>query len=259
MIKAAFFDLDGTLVPSTGKYSPASREALQTLRRNGILVFAATGRSVYEFKTTGMIDGLDFDAIVALNGQYCYDADGIIYRHLFDKDDLKRLVQRAQEVPFPCMIVEEEEMYINYINDHVRCALHDIHTPAPPVRDITTAPQREVLMAMAYLPAEETQEKVLSVLENSEATRWNQYGIDILPMGCSKRTGVEKVLEKYDLKWDEVIAFGDGENDVQMLKNAAIGVAMGNSPAFMLQGDFYVTGTVAEDGVVQALQYFELI
>jgi hydroxymethylpyrimidine pyrophosphatase-like HAD family hydrolase len=72
IIKAAFFNPDGTLISSEGTYTPAVKEALETLRRKGILVFAATGRAPHEFDITGMIDGLTFDAIVGLNGQLCY-------------------------------------------------------------------------------------------------------------------------------------------------------------------------------------------
>ena len=259
MIKAAFFDLDGTLVSGQGICTPAVREALYSLRQNGISVFAATGRAPYEFEITGMIDGLDFDAIVALNGQLCYDKQGIIHRQLFDKEDLKRIVEQAQRVPFPCMVVEQEDMYINYIDESVCFALESIHTPHPTVKDISSAIGKEVLMLMAYLSASETQAYVIPALKNSCVTRWNQFGTDILPTGCSKRTGIEMVLKKYNLSWDEVIAFGDGENDYEMLKYAKIGVAMGNADPMLLNGDFYITGSVECDGAVTALKHFGLI
>lgn len=260
MIKAIFFDLDGTLIPgSTGTYSKATFDAFETMRRNGILLFAATGRSPYELKQTGMIDGLPFDGIVALNGQLCYKDGEIFHSRLFDKEDLVRLVERSYCVPFPCMLVEKDEMYLNYIDDNVLYALHCIHTPPPPVKDLRESFQKDVLMAMAYLPEEETEEKVLSVLRASGATRWNKYGIDILPLGCSKRTGIEIVLQRYGISWEEVMAFGDGENDLPMLRAAKIGVAMGNSPEFMLNGEFYVTDTVDNDGVAKALAHFSLI
>lgn len=259
MIKAAFFDLDGTLVSGQGICSPAVREALHSLRQNGILVFAATGRSPHEFEITGMIDGLEFDAIVALNGQLCYDQQGIIHRQLFDKEDLTRLLAQAQQVPFPCMVVEQDDMYINYIDDSVCFALEAIHTPHPKVQDISSAVGKEVLMLMAYLPAAETQAYVLPVLKNSYVTRWNKFGTDILPTGCSKRTGIETVLKKYNLTWDEVIAFGDGENDYEMLKYAKIGVAMGNADPMLLGGEFYITESVDSDGAVAALKHFSLI
>lgn len=196
---------------------------------------------------------------MALNGQLCYDSQGIIHRQLFDREDLTRLIAQANKAPFPCMVVEQEDMYINYIDDHVCTALKAIHTPHPRMQDISGAVDKEVLMLMAYLPPEQTQTQVVSVLKNSCVTRWNQFGTDIIPIGCSKRTGIEKVLEKYRLTWDDVIAFGDGENDYEMLKYAKYGVAMGNADAILLTGEFYITGSVEADGAVTALRHFGLV
>jgi len=259
MIKAAFFDLDGTLVSGQGFCTQAVKAALKTLQKNGILIFAATGRSPYELAITGMTEGVDFDGIVGLNGQLCYDKDGIIHRQLFDKEDLKSLIAQTKRTPFAFMVVEQEEMYINFVDDYVRSALEAIHTPLPEVRDLSDVPDKDILLAMAYLPEKETQELVIPVLKNSHTTRWNRYGVDIVPKGCSKRTGIEKVLEKYNLTWENVIAFGDGENDYEMLKSAKYGVAMGNSDPILLTGEFTVTESVEQDGVVSALKHFALI
>ena len=259
MIKAAFFDLDGTLVAGQGFCTSAVKNALKTLRENGILIFAATGRSPYELAITGMTEGIDFDGIVCLNGQLCYDKDGVIHRQLFDKADLKNLITQTKVTPFAFMVVEQESMYINFVDDYVRSALQAIHTPLPEVRDLSDVMEKDILLTMAYLPQKETQEIVLPVLKNSCVTRWNQYGVDIVPRGCSKRTGIEKVLEKHKLTWENVIAFGDGENDYEMLKFAKYGVAMGNSDAILLTGEFTVTESVEQDGVVSALKRFDLI
>lgn len=259
MIKAAFFDLDGTLVSEQGFCTPAVKAALKALQENGILIFAATGRSPYELAITGMIAGVDFDGIVCLNGQLCYDKEGIIHRQLFDKEDLKRLIDQTKRTPFAFMVVEQETMYLNLVDDYVRSALQAIHTPLPEVRDLSDVPEKDILLAMAYLPQKETQELVVPALKNSQITRWNRYGVDIVPKGCSKRTGIEKMLEKHHLTWENVIAFGDGENDYEMLKFAKYGVAMGNSDAILLTGEFTVTDSAEQDGVVSALKKFDLI
>ena len=93
MIRAVFFDLDGTLLsPATGFCSPATKAALFQLKEKGIKLCVATGRSPYEFTLSPIIEGLPFDAIVSLNGLCCYDKEGIIYQRLFDKEDLALLI-----------------------------------------------------------------------------------------------------------------------------------------------------------------------
>ena len=114
-------------------------------------------------------------------------------------------------------------------------------------------------MTMVYHPVGEDADDTLSVLRNSHATRWHPYSVDVVPNGCSKKTGIDEVLKKYGIAWEEVMAFGDGENDHKMLQNAAIGVAMGNSDPILLNGDFHVTADADHDGIVSALKHFGLI
>lgn len=260
MVRAIFFDLDGTLIPgSTGTYSPAVQQAFEALKRKGILLFAATGRSPYELRVTNMINGLPFDGIITLNGQYCYTKDEILYCHNFGKQDLARILQQAEKEHFPCALVEKDEMYLNFINDRVLQVMNSIHTPMPPVRDFTDALQRDVLMVMPFLSEEDTQKLIMPLLQESTLTRWSDYCMDIVPSDCSKRTGIQRFMHRYQLTWDEIMAFGDGDNDYDMLKSAKYGIAMKNACQKLLTGEFYVTGSVEEDGVVTALQKFHIL
>ena len=260
MIKAIFFDLDGTLLGSkSGRCSEATKAALAQLRKQGILLFAATGRAPLELKRNHMIDDLQFDAIVALNGQLSYTPDEVIHSQLFDKDDLAKLLENIAQTPCPCVVIERDDMYINYIDDSVIKAQESIHSPLPKVQDISNVASRDVAMLMIYLPVGEQASQILRGLEHSHSTRWHAYGLDILPNGCSKKTGIDRVLNKFGLSWDEVMAFGDGENDYEMLKNARYGVAMGNADPLLLAGEFYITDDADSDGVVSALRHFELL
>lgn len=260
MIRAIFFDLDGTVVSgTTGTYSPAIWQAFDTLKKKGILLFAATGRSPYELKVTKMIDGLPFDGIISLNGQYCYTENETIHCQNFDKGDLERILQQLKKEPFPCMLIEKEDMYINFIDDRVLQVQECIHTPLPPVRDFSHVIQRDILMIMPYLSEEQTQRVLLPLLQNSSLTRWNDYCMDVVPNNCSKRTGIEKLMGRYQLCWDEIMAFGDGDNDYEMLQSSKYGIAMKNASKKLLEGDFYITDHVDEDGIVTALQHFKIL
>ena len=72
-IKAAFFDIDGTLLPFEAKHLPASTvDALARLRKNGVKTFIATGRPPVHLPYLHALDGTPFDGYVTMNGQYCY-------------------------------------------------------------------------------------------------------------------------------------------------------------------------------------------
>ena len=75
----------------------------------------------------------------------------------------------------------------------------------------------------------------------------------------TKGTTIESFLSQQGLTWDNVMAFGDAGNDIDMIKRAAIGVSLGNAPDYVKEVADYVSDTVDNDGVVKALKYFEII
>ena len=97
--------------------------------------------------------------------------------------------------------------------------------------------------------------------ENPELkfTRWNSTFLDIIPPTGGKDVGIQAVMEHYGLFPEEVMAFGDGENDLPMLRYAGIGVAMGTASDFVKSQSDYVTGTVDELGILHALEHYGLV
>ena len=93
MIKAVFFDIDGTLFSHKSMEVPEStREALKLLRRNGVKSFIATGRCWDEMKSLP-IDYFEFDGMVLLNGQICIDNNGnVLYESPIESGDLKEII-----------------------------------------------------------------------------------------------------------------------------------------------------------------------
>ena len=120
MIKALFLDIDGTLVSfETHRVGSPTRNALAEARRRGLLLFIATGRHRCDLNNLG---DLAFDGYVTLNGQYCYDARGVIYRRSIDPNDIRTAVGLIEREPFPCLFIEEDRMYINCADDNFRAA-----------------------------------------------------------------------------------------------------------------------------------------
>ena len=120
MIKAVFFDIDGTLVSfHTHRVSEATRQAIRQLRTQGIKVFIATGRHLQVINNLG---DLEFDGYVTLNGSCCYiGRDRVIYRRMIPEIALEHLIKYQEEKEtFPCIFVREKDMFINYNNQHTR-------------------------------------------------------------------------------------------------------------------------------------------
>jgi hydroxymethylpyrimidine pyrophosphatase-like HAD family hydrolase len=130
-----------------------------------------------------------------------------------------------------------------------------ISSKVPPEGEYEGAP---LYQACVYITEEET--AVLEpVLGKCVVTRWHPGGVDIIAKGGGKRTAVEQYCRLQGWKPEEIIAFGDGENDIPMLEIAGIGVAMGNAGQIVKDKADYVTLTVREDGVCAALRHFGLL
>ena len=136
MIKAVFFDIDGTLVSfHTHRVSEATRQAIRQLRTQGIKVFIATGRHLQVINNLG---DLEFDGYVTLNGSCCYiGRDRVIYRRMIPEIALEHLIKYQEEKEtFPCIFVREKDMFINYNNQHTREVFRMLDFPEPVVKDI---------------------------------------------------------------------------------------------------------------------------
>lgn len=260
MIKAAFFDVDGTLVPYGGKaISDQLREDLLALRRRGVKIFLATGRGRRDLESTGMLRDVVFDAYVLFTGQLCCN-EREVYRDIpLVREDLERACGVLRRNPETVAILETAQgNFLNQVNDQVRELSRAIHTDIYPVR-----PPEELLEGQVYqlvLVVERGQEEpYLSVMPNCTYARWHPLAIDVIPKGDGKADGIQATLDYYGLNWEEVIAFGDADNDLSMLRLAGIGVAMGNGEESAKAAADYVTGPVDQDGVSAALRHFGLL
>ncbi len=261
MIKAVFFDIDGTLVSFKTHTVPASaQEALKCLREKGIKTFIATGRPKdLMMKAVGF---LPFDGFVTLNGSHCFTALGgeDIYKGCIPQEDIERLIvysRRHPEIPF--VFVDEEGWFITSSNADVEEVSRLIEISVPPVLPVEAARDREVLQMMGYFGEEKDSELFGEVLSHCTPMRWHPLFTDIIARGNSKSRGIDKVLAHYGIGLKETMAFGDGGNDIPMLAHVGLGVAMGNASQSVRAVSDYVTTSVDEDGIMNALKYFGIL
>ena len=111
---------------------------------------------------------------------------------------------------------------------------------------------------IGYMTRKETENLALKI-PNCKITRWYEDGIDIISKDGGKANGIQKILEVYGFTKEEAIAFGDSDNDLEMLEFAGIGVAMGNAVESVKEVADYVTSHIDEDGIWNACKHFGLI
>lgn len=256
MIKAAFFDVDGTLFSHTRHEIPEStRRALHKLSENGVKVFLATGRGLATAKEVPWGD-LTFDGYVTLNGQICYDGDEkIIHEAPIKGEDAAFLVDCFVNKKITLTIVEKDRVYLNYADEAVKSAMQAVAIDLSPIAEYRGAP---VYQFIAYMNREEA-DVFAKNIPNCKITRWNEQGIDIISKDGGKANGIQKILDAYGFTREEIIAFGDSDNDLEMLQFAGIGVAMGNAVEIIKEKADYVTTHIDDNGIWNALKHFGMI
>ena len=185
MIKAVFFDIDGTLLSHKTNSVPASAvRALEMLREKGILTFIATGRHLPELRKLRPLEGLEFDGMVTLNGQYCFDRRGLIYHCPIDSRDIATLLDFLKENPYPCILVEEDQMYINFHNARVEKVQAMIHSEMPPIGDLSRGYTHPIYQIILYMNDQER--TALPPMPGIKFTSWTRRCIWTATWWCGE-------------------------------------------------------------------------
>jgi len=256
MIKVIFFDVDGTLLSHKLKDVPKStRKSLRKLRKDGIKIVIATGRHISELLELP-VSNMNFDGYLTLNGQLMLDETLHAYSGTpIDAGDMEVLVRIFKSKHIPFKFIDEDGMYINYLD---RTVLNTQMSTEGDIPEIGNYHGEKIYQIVAFLPGNQRQ-LLEDVLDECKLTSWNETGIDIIPKQGGKSVGMQSYLDKNGFDRSECMAFGDGENDIEMLQYAGIGVAMGNANDKVKASADYVTDSVDDDGVEHALEHFELI
>ena len=166
--------------------------------------------------------------------------------------------QTLQGKGLSCWLATDKSNILSRITPEVYPAMASIHTKLPPVGDIHQAARERVYKIVLFLSPEEMKEAMRHV-PSGRCTQWFSRGFDIIAGSGGKAVAVQKVLSNLGLTTAEAMAFGDGDNDMEMLRLVGTGVAMGNAPDKVKAAADYVTGHVDEDGLAEALRHFGLI
>ena len=256
MIKAIFFDIDGTLLSfKTHSVPPSTVEALSKLKKEGIKLFIATGRTLNEINNLG---DLTFDGYITMNGAYCVNsAYEVIHKDPIPREDIEALIRYLEEKErFPCILMTPEEDIVNYFGASMLELARLVDLPLPKVKDFREIDPEQVLQIGIFVDKEKEMQIMQEVLVHCQLCRWHPVFADINLNGVSKQSGIDRMLIHHGINLNETMAFGDGGNDIPMLRHVAIGVAMANADDSVKRAAKYVTDSVDDDGIMNALQHF---
>ena len=175
MIKAAFFDVDGTLLSHRTKSVPNSaRDAIAKLQAQGIKCVVATGRQIGQFRKLPVGD-ISFDGYITLNGQLTLDAQQKrLYGTPIEGKAKESCIKLFEENRMPALLVEEERVYLNFVNQRVLDVQEIISTPVPALGQYTG---KEIYQVCVYLNEEEIHQ-LGEIAEECAMARWGFGGVD---------------------------------------------------------------------------------
>jgi hydroxymethylpyrimidine pyrophosphatase-like HAD family hydrolase len=252
--KLVALDVDGTIVDHDNTLSPAVKDAILGLRAQGVPVVIATGRAVpgvYDvLDKLGFREGLG----VASNGSVVFDVDPfeVVHTTTFDaREAVRRVLERVPEA-----LVAVEEVGIGYrVN---RAFPHGEITGEIILDEVERMVSQPVTRVVVRAP-DHDRDEFSRLVDDLGLDGTNYYigytaWLDLAPDGVSKASGLDVVCRTMGITAQDVLAVGDGNNDVEMLRWAGRGVAMGQAPDELIRVADAVTGTVEDDGLAQELR-----
>lgn len=254
--RIVFFDIDGTLRSErTGVVPARTRRAVAALRQRGIRVVVATGRHPLELDRAGL-EGMVFDGYAAANGQMCLDGNRQLFAGFpIGAQGSAALVELFMRKELLLWFFGESEQYANR-DDEMLARLSNETTGLTP--EVRAYDGMTLYQAVAFARVDEEQ-KLAARLPGCKLQRWGLAGVDIIADDGGKVEGMKAFLERFGCTREESMAFGDQHNDVDMLRFAQIGVAMGNSGDEVSAAADYVTAEVDDEGIVLALEHFGVL
>lgn len=257
---ALFFDIDGTLVSfQTHEIPPSTILALTQAKANGHKVFIATGRPPIIITNLGAIEHL-IDGYVTTNGALCFVGNDVVSCKSIPQKEARLVVKDAQEKQYGVIVIGEKDVAIfdpkgevEYIFGQ-QLAVKNLHL-AKAVEEVI---DQRILQLTPFFDKDYERE-LMSRLPGCTSGRWHPAFTDITAKGADKGEGLLAMAAHQGLNPQQTIAFGDGGNDSSMVRGAGIGVAMGNAIDELKEIADYVTTSVDEDGIRNALRHFGLI
>ena len=246
MIKLFAIDMDGTLLNSGGKLSPATKEALQRLNQSGVKSVLCSGRVATSIEYFNGLLELD-NPVIANNGAIVkINKDKVLFAHPLEDQHLKDLIDFCTEHKCIYHFYDEDTFYSNRLNQkgikhllidndygiNVQCYLNISEDPYKRLKERNKNAYKILVGNLKDHPYGE--DKIVEIFND----RFGKYlyitssgmsSIEIMEMGVNKWTGILELADFLGISKEEIAAIGDSHNDMPMIQGAELSFAMGNA------------------------------
>lgn len=258
---ALFFDIDGTLVSFETHQIPASTIfALTQAKANGHRVYIATGRPIQILTNIGAIEHL-VDGYITTNGAYCFIGDEVVITNAIAQQDVDTMLEDARRYDYSCVVASTTQFAVYNPHpdfDQIFIQQLAVEGLSPDCMNLDIALSEPILQFSPFFDIAHEQE-LMPRLPGCISGRWHPAFTDITARGTDKGSALHHMARHMGLDMSHIIAFGDGGNDFTMIREAGIGIAMGNANEVLKREADHITTTVDDDGILQAFRHYGLV
>ena len=253
--KIAVFDIDDTLLPyGQEKLSLLHLYALRELKKDCILVLA-TGRNLSSIPTH-IIQDIQPDYFITINGHAIYNnKKEVLFIKRLNPELLLSLLHDCVKLNFILTFKFTDEHVVAHcpLNQKLSSNLKHIHDPE------TVLNNHEAPCGAFLINNDVPITDLIHTYSPFTFAKAGRNGYEIYDSTIDKSTGVQFILNKLNMNWSQVLAFGDSENDIPLLTKAKLGFAMENAQDFVKGCSNHVIGSCNEDGIYYALLNLNMI
>jgi Cof subfamily protein (haloacid dehalogenase superfamily) len=263
-VKLLAFDLDGTLIVAHQGIFPYTKKVLTSLRQRGVLITIATGRilpAVIDYANDLEID----IPMILSNGSVLQNRRGEVTSHTrLPLDVVLDTIQTTRRLGCDMLIYIRDSIYIEHMTDNVNPVYGEMvggkyeigswESIADKLPDANKCVIVDTKNEQNLVEAEAALREMLN--GRAVTLRSSRVLLEVQPKDVTKATGLRRLADALSIGVDQVIAFGDYDNDAEMLKAAGLGVAVGNAtPACLANADLVIAGP-EEEGAAHFLEEF---
>ena len=248
--KLAVFDIDGTLLDSNDEVLPSTLAAIKRLHALGVHTAIATGRN-YKM-ARWVIEAADIHDYVVCNGSVIYVQDKLTMQRYLDENEVHQLNEYTRKIGTNFMAESADELYADVAPDPVLadvlsgCRTTVLHEPG-------YAFKKPIVQGLALLTPKQAAQA--PHFESLQFKRFDNRGVDVIPRDGNKAKSVLRLADHLGIANHNVVAFGDNQNDTEMLTAVGTGIAMGHAPANVKDAADWVTGDLDSDGIAKGLKH----
>lgn len=263
--KLMCLDLDGTLLTGKRRISPRTKDAIAKAERHGVSAVVTTGRPLFDAAARAR-EIQDHGYVIASNGAAIgkLDAGEPAFSTPFSESETKYLMELSRAQDLNATWFTAKAIYTRGAKTRRLYRIIEM-TEGKSLRG-RVFPEEEMNCAdvhkcnFFFLERNE-ERRIFEQLRNDgrfELVFTGHRRAEITARGVTKASGIKALAQMAGILPDQIIAIGDSENDIEMIKYAGLGIAMSNAIPALKNESKWITGSNNEDGIVDVIERFIL-